>query len=89
MHPVDRREDANGQIITDGFPGQSESNCEGVTDNSRTDIDEPGLQAGQRPIGYLFGQMRLVGRRRDCRRAHEAEGELRSAPCPCKTDVSN
>jgi hypothetical protein len=44
-------DDAGEQITTDGNLGELECDGAGVADNPCTDFDEPGLQAGQRPVG--------------------------------------
>jgi len=50
-------QDTREQITTDGHLGQLEGNGAGMSDDPCADFDEPGLQAGQRPIGYLLGQI--------------------------------
>jgi hypothetical protein len=37
--------------------GKLEGDGAGVTNYPRTDFDQPGLQAGQRPVGHLLGQI--------------------------------
>ena len=40
--------------------GQLEGDGAGVTDGPRPDFNQPGLQAGQRPISHLLGQVGLL-----------------------------
>ena len=50
-------DDAVEQIAADRDLGKLERNGTGVADDPCTDFDDPGLQAGQRPIGDLLGQV--------------------------------
>jgi len=54
---MDGREDAAEQRAADGHLSKLERDGAGVADNPCTDFDEPGLQAGQRPVGYLLWQV--------------------------------
>lgn len=50
-------DDASEQIAADSNLGELEGYGAGVADTPRTDFDEPGLQAGQRPVGHLLWQV--------------------------------
>ena len=52
-----QRSVAVGQITRHSHLSQLEGNGTGVTDDSRTDFDQPGLQAGQRPVSHLLWQV--------------------------------
>jgi hypothetical protein len=54
---MDRRQDAVEQRAADRDFGELESDGPGMSNNSGTNLDQPGLKAGQRPIGHLFGQI--------------------------------
>jgi len=45
------------QSAANGNLGQLEGDSAGMADNPRTDFDQPGLQAGQRPVGHLLGKV--------------------------------
>ena len=49
--------DAVEQITRDSHLGELEGDGAGVADDPCTNFDQPGLQAGQRPVGYLLGQI--------------------------------
>lgn len=55
--PMDCCKDAVEQITADGHFGQLKRDGAGMTDDPCTDLDQPGLQAGQRPICHLLGQV--------------------------------
>jgi len=60
MQPLDGRDDASEQSTTHPNLGQLEGDGAGVTDGPRPDFNQPGLQAGQRPISHLLGQVGLL-----------------------------
>jgi len=55
--PLDSRKDVVEQIATDCNVCELEGDCTGVTHNPCANFDQPSLQAGQRPIGYLLGKV--------------------------------
>ncbi len=54
--PLDSRENAIERVTSDADFSKLKGNGTGMSDDARTDFNQPGLQAGQRPIGYLVGQ---------------------------------
>jgi hypothetical protein len=48
-------DDMDEQITADGDFGEVENCGAGKTDDPCTDLDQAGLDAGQRPVGHLFG----------------------------------
>lgn len=50
-------QDATEQSATDRNLDKLERDGAGVTDDPRADLDQPRLQAGQGPVGHLFGQI--------------------------------
>lgn len=48
---------AGDQITTDSNLGDLECDGAGVANNTCINFDEAGLPAGQRPVGYLLGQI--------------------------------
>ena len=51
------RQDVTEQVATDRDLGQLERDGAGMTDDPRADFDQPCLEAGQRPVGYLLGKV--------------------------------
>lgn len=58
--PVDCRQYVVKQVASDGNLCELESDGPSMTDDPCTNLDQPGLQAGQRPVGHLFGQVQAV-----------------------------
>jgi hypothetical protein len=54
---MDGREDAAEQRAADGHLSKLESDRPSVANDPCANFDEPGLQAGQRPVGYLLRQI--------------------------------
>lgn len=54
---ADRGEDGAYHWAGDGHFGQLEGNGEGVTDDAATNLDQFELQASQRQLGHLLGQL--------------------------------
>lgn len=50
-------DDARELITADGDLGQLEGNGGGMANKACTNLDQRGLQAGQRPVGLLYGQI--------------------------------
>ncbi len=50
-------QDAIEQIYSDRNFSKQGRNGTGMSDNARTNLDQPGLQAYHRPVGRLFGQI--------------------------------
>ena len=57
---MDGGKDAVEQISADRNPGKLEGNGAGVADDPRAGFDQSCLEAGQRPVGYLLGQISAV-----------------------------
>lgn len=51
---MDGREDTTEKDTTDSHLGQLERGGAGMSDDPCTDLDQSGLQAGQRPSGHLL-----------------------------------
>lgn len=51
------RQDVTEQVATDRDLGQLERDGAGMTDDPRANFDQPCLEAGQRPVGYLLGKV--------------------------------
>jgi len=54
---MDRVENAMKEAAADRDRGKLERDGAGVTDYPYTNFDQLGLQAGQRPIGHLLGEV--------------------------------
>ena len=54
---MDGGKDAVEQISADRNLGKLEGNGAGVADDPRAGFDQSCLEAGQRPVGYLLGQI--------------------------------
>ncbi len=57
MQSADRGEDGADHRAGDGHLGQLEGDGAGVADDTRPDLDQLQLQAGQRPLGHFLGQL--------------------------------
>ena len=57
---MDGGKDAVEQISADRNLGKLEGNGAGVADDPRAGFDQSCLEAGQRPVGYLLGQISAV-----------------------------
>ena len=53
---MDRGEDGAHHRACDGHLGQLEGDGAGVTHDTRPDLDQLELEAGQRPVGHGLGQ---------------------------------
>lgn len=53
---MDSREEANEQSTTDSHLSQLECFGTDVANNACADLDQPGLQDSQRPVGYRLWQ---------------------------------
>jgi hypothetical protein len=54
---VDRRQYAVEKVTADGNLSELERDGPGVSNTSGTNLDETGLQAGQRPVSHLLRQI--------------------------------
>ena len=57
---MDGRKDAAEQSATDSHLSKLERDGAGMADNPRTNFDQPGLQARQRPIGHFLGKVCIL-----------------------------
>ena len=89
---MDGGKDAVEQISADRNPGKLEGNGAGVADDPRAGFDQSCLEAGQRPVGYLLGQISalqedtgIVGQcvklKADLVLRHALAGEARPVDC--------
>ena len=54
---MDSCKDVTEQSAADGHLGQLELGGTGMADDPRTDLDQPRLQTGKRPIRHLLGKV--------------------------------
>jgi hypothetical protein len=77
------------EAAADRDRGKLERDGAGVTDYPCTNFDQPGLQAGQRPVGHLLGQIsafqedtQIVGQRMKLQANLVLHHPFARQPCP-------